>query len=317
MTHVHGCDGHISEFTDHHHDNDDDGEEKKWMEIERLYQNKSTEAKAVIEWFTQNVDKYLNSDVPHDTFSIVSFSCGDGRKDQMALRAMMPALKAKSKKVFYCGVDPDATAIERFRKSVNECTDEILRDVNFDLVVQTYESYMQEAAKLEDRLACENKANLILFVDSLCHLTLSPEEVLLHCYEHELSPQGIIVIVLWNSDDFWFIIREQLSDANASAPTAHENNDYLTIQDVKKVVEKQNWRFNMYAPDYSLDVSECFKAGSEQGKMMMECLACYSNAATMNDACRSKLLEFLRRETVLNEGSRFLKGNLGILVIYK
>lgn len=311
MTHVHGH----SEFTDHHHKDD---EEKKWLEIDRLYQNKSTEEKVVIEWFTQNVDKYLNSNVPHDTFSIVSFSCGDGRKDQMALRAIMPALKAKSKTVFYCGVDPDDTAIERFRKSVSECTDQNLRDVNFDLVVQTYESYVQGTAKLKD-CACENKANLILFVDSLCHLTLGPEEVLLHCYEHELSPQGVIVILLWNAEDFWFKIRERLSDANVGAPTAHENNDYLTIQDVKKVVEKHNWRFNMYAPDYSLDVSECFKADSEEGKIMMECLACYSNsqASTTDDASRDKLLEFLRRETVLNESSRVLKGNLGILVIYK
>lgn len=39
------------------HDQGDDG----WIEIERVYNEKSTEEESLIEWFTRNVQVYLNS----------------------------------------------------------------------------------------------------------------------------------------------------------------------------------------------------------------------------------------------------------------
>lgn len=289
-----------------------DHEESEWLKIERLYQNKSTEQETVIEWLTEHVNDYLITDNSNARFSIVSFGCGDGVKDLMALHAIVHSLEP-AMKVSYRAVDPDDKAMERFENSVKESTKGSLKKVDFEFISQTYENYVEK--KLGE--SGQRETDLILFVDSLCHITLNPEDVLVHCYEHELSSNGAIVILLWNCNDFWFKIRELFSNGNV-VRESHEGNDYLTVQDAKEVADKYGWRCKMHAPKYTLDVSDCFKPESEHGLMMMKCLTLFSNiqekVAGANDV---QLLEFLEKEAKLNGVSRLLEGELGILVIYK
>lgn len=49
----------------HSHDDcsDHDHGDDKWIEVERIYNEKSTEEESLVEWLTKNVDLYLSSAV--------------------------------------------------------------------------------------------------------------------------------------------------------------------------------------------------------------------------------------------------------------
>lgn len=323
------ADQHDHSHDSHHHGSHDcsthehgDEDDSKWIEIERLYQDKSTEEQSIINWFTEHVKDYClptdNPESPDAKFSILSFGCGDGTKDQSALRAIVSSL-APGTKVYYCAVDPDEKSIEKFKKAVKEDSESstpLLKEVNFDFHVQTYESYVETKASAEES-GQRKTSDLILFIDSLCHFSCDLKDALVHCYERELSSNGVIVILLWNGDDFWFKIRKRFSDGT-EVGFPDEANDYVTVQDVLRVADENKWRFQMHTPKYNLDVSECFKPDSEQGVKILECLACYSNLqGTAADVSGGGLLEFLHAEAEWKGSARVLNGNLGILVIYK
>ncbi|XP_028405755.1 uncharacterized protein LOC114528324 [Dendronephthya gigantea] len=292
------------------HEQEDDG----WIEMERVYNEKSTEEQSLIEWFTKNVQVYLKSErrTTGGKYAVLSFGCGSGAKDRAVLAAVSSKV-SEEEKILYHAVDPEASQIERFKESVHACNGS-LEKVSFDFYVQTYENYMETVFKNENS---SSKANLILFIDSLCHFSSTNEDVLVHCYNNVLAKNGAILVTLWNNQDFWFKIRETFGKDRESKREEKEGNDYLTIQEVEEVVKKRGWDFQRFSPEYSLDITECFDPASQTGKYLFDCLACFSNVADEVKSDPKKLFKFLKDSESIIGDKHFLKGEHGILVIYK
>ena len=223
---------------------------------------------------------------------------------------------SEEERILYHGVDPVASQIEKFRKSVHvgSGSDKSFKKVSFDFFVQTYENYMETAIKKENP---PPKANLILFIDSLCHFSSTTEDTLVHCYNNVLAKNGAILVTLWNNQDFWFKIREIFGKGRKGNREEKEGNDYLTVQEVEEIVKDRGWSFQFFSPEYSLEITECFDPASQTGKYLLDCLACFSNVDEEVKSDPEKLFKFLKdSESIIGE-THFLKGAHGILVIYK
>lgn len=218
-------------------------------------------------------------------------------------------------KIFYHAVDPAAGEIEKFKKAVHENdSQQGFKTVNFGFYAQTYEDYMKNDFMKE---ASPSRANLILFIDSLCHFSSTPEDTLVQCYDNVLTENGVILVTLWNNQDFWFKIREIYGKGRSRERAAEEGNDYLTIQEVHEIVKHKDWKCELFSPEYSLNVTECFNSDSQDGKHLLECLACFSNVREEVDLDPRKLLKFLQDSASKNGEKLLLRGNHGILMIYK
>lgn len=248
-------------------------------------------------------------------YSILSFGCGSGSKDRAILAAISSRLSEETK-IVYHAVDPVASQIEKFKKAIQNGYEikESFKKVRFSFFAQTYEDYMQNKSKDE---GVPSKANLILFIDSLCHFTSSAEDALVHCYNNVVAQDGVILVTLWNNQDFWFKIREIYGKNRNSERKEEESNDYLTIQEVEEIVKKHGWNFKLFSPEYSLDITECFNCTSEVGKHLLDCLACFSNVKDEVDSDPKKLFNFLQESQSISENEHLLKGKHGTLVIYK
>ena len=306
----------------HCHTSENNAEDDEWIAIERVYKEKSNEEERLIDWLTKNVDIYLPSSVSSgvtekctsiEKYSLLSFGCGDGTKDRAILQAISSRLSEKAKIAFHA-VDPSSSQIEKFKKAVGRKREETLKNVQFRFFPQTFENHMQNKSKDEDFIF---KPNLILFIDSLCHFSSSPEAALVHCYKNVLAKNGIMLITLWNNEDFWFKIRETYGKGKNTERKAEEGNDYLTIQEVEEVVIKHGWNFQLFSPEYSLDITECFNASSKDGRHLMDCLAWFSNVKDEVDSDPKKLLKFLQESESISQNKHLLKGKQGALFIYK
>ena len=247
--------------------------------------------------------------------SLLSFGCGDGTKDRAILAAISSRL-SEEVKIVYHAVDPSASQIEKSKKAVQSKNEsqEPFKNVQFSFFTQTFDNYMQNKSKDEDFTP---KANMILFIDSLCHFTSSPEDALVHSYNNVLAQNGVILVTLWNNEDFWFKIREIYGKGRNMKRKAEEGNDYLTIQEVEEVVKNQGWNFQLFSPEYSLDITECFNSTSKAGKHLLDCLACFSNVKDEVDSDPKKLFNFLKESESISGNKHLLKGKHGILIIYK
>ena len=247
---------------------------------------------------------------PDSKYSILSFGCGDGTKDQ-AILATISSLLSGEERIVYNAVDPAVQQIEKFRNAVKD--KECFKKVHFDFFSQTYEDYMKS-----ERESKNLPPNLILFIDSLCHFKSSPEDALVHCYHKVLAQNGVILITQWNNQDFWFKIREIYGKAiNSESRKAEEGNDYLTIQEVEKIVKNRGWSFQFFSPEYNLDVTECFNPTSVAGRYLFDCLSCFSNVRDEARTDPKKLLDFLRQSTLICGDKHVLKGKQGVILISK
>lgn len=261
-----------------------------------------------------NLSTLIFSQENSGKYSILSFGCGVGTKDQAILKAISSCLSEEAV-IIYHAVDPDASQLEKFKKAVHNGDErkEPFKKVYFDFFAQTFEDYIQNKdAHLP------SKADLILFIDSLCHFTSSTEHALVHCYKTLLAQNGVMLITLWNSQDFWFKIREIYGKGRASERKLElEGNDYLTIQEAEEIVKQRSWNFQLLFPEYTLDITECFNSNSKDGKHLLECLACFSNVKEEVDSDPKKLIDFLHESELVSGAKHLLKGNQGTLLIYK
>lgn len=248
----------------------------------------------------------------------MSFGCGKGIKDRAVLEAISSRLPHQTN-IVYHAIDPEASQIERFKKDVVNQTfsgmiNDSLEKINFGFFTKKYEDYMRD--KYEDP-SFSSKADLLLFIDSLCHFSTTSEDVLVHCYDNVLAPNGVILLTLWNDQDFWFKIRDVYGKGRNSKRDTEEGNDYLTVQEVELMVKKHGWKSKLVFLEYSLDITECFNLSSNTGKHLLECLACFSNVKDEVDSNPKKLLDFLKESQTMNENKQLLKGMHGILLIFK
>ena len=244
----------------------------------------------------------------------MSFGCGIGTKDQAILTAISSRLPEEAT-IVYHAVDPSASQLEKFKKAVQNGNErkEPFKKIHFDFFTITYEDYIQNKA-----VHFPSKANMILFIDSLCHFANSTEDALVHCYNNLLAQNGVMLITLWNNQDFWFKIREIYGKNRTSERKLQlEGNDYLTIQEAEEIVKQHGWNFQLLFPEYSLDITECFDPNSKDGKHLLQCLACFSNVKDEVDSDPEKLMNFLQESKSASGAKHLLKGNQGVLIIYK
>ena len=234
----------------------------------------------------------------------MSFGCGTGTKDQAILTLISSRLPEEAT-IVYHAVDPSAKKLEKFKKAVQNGNErkEPFKKVHFDFFTLTYEDFIQNKD-----VHLPSKANMILFIDSLCHLTTSTEDALVHCYNNLLAQNGVILITLRNNQDVWFTIRE-IYRKNRSL--------YPTIQDVEKIVKQHGWNFLLLFSENSFDITECFDSNSKDGKHLLECFACFLNVKDEVDSDPEKLINFLQESKSTSGAKHLLKGNQGVLIIYK
>ena len=244
---------------------------------------------------------------------MLSFGCGNGTKDRAILQAISRRLSEQAK-IVYHAVDPSSIQIKTFMEAVQSESQESFRKVQFGFFEKTFENYMKNECKDEESIS---KANLILFIDSLCHFSSSAEATLVHCYKNVLAQNGNMLITLWNNEDFWFKIREIYGKGSSTSRNAEEGNDYLTIQEVEEVVKKLGWDFQLFSPEYSLDITECFDSTSKNGKDLLDCLACFSNVKDEVNSDPTRLFKFLQESESISGNKHLLKGKHGALIIYK
>ena len=246
----------------------------------------------------------------------MSFGCGNGTKDRAILNAICSHLPQRAK-ILYHAVDPAADEIGKFKKAVQDGNErhQLCKKVDFGFYVKTFRNYVEMKFKSEGAPA---KANLVLFIDSLCRFSSTAEEALVQSYNNLLAENGVILVTLWwNDQDFWFKIREIYGNNRSIQRTAVERNDYLTIQQIQEIAQKHGWKFQLFTPEYRLDVTECFKPDSQDGRYLLDCLLCFSNYLDEVEFDHQKLLNFLHEEASINENERWLVGKHSILLISK
>ena len=229
----------------------------------------------------------------------MSFGCGTGTKDQAIL--IISSRLPEEATIVYHAVDPSARELEKFKKAVKNGNErkEPFKKVHFDFFTLTYKDFIQNKD-----VHLPSKANMILFIDSLRHLTTSTEDALVHCYNNLLAQNGVILITLRNNQDVWFTIRKKQKP--------------LPYHSGRRKDRQTAWlEFSVALLEYSFDITECFDSNSKDGKNLLECFACFFNVKDEVDSDPEKLINFLQESKSASGAKHLLKGNQGVLIIYK
>ena len=288
-----------------------------YMKSHRAFVNNSTEKQIMTRWIQDNVPPMISEirNVERDTIDILSVGCGVGEMDIQLLSSSVQhfrqnqTTKLPKPKICYHVVEPNSEHIAAFKASTSADGLKALpyvEDTTFKWYQETFQSYAEREHE-------KNTLDVILFIHSICYVDV--ERALVECYEYELNETGFILCMAENEGSalHHFLTSQHVRKYN-------ENVTMYTSKDVVKVASKHHWPYRQFSYDLNVDVSKCFDEKSEEGNLLLDffflvkdCRGSVSKEELTETLCYLKNLCSSENES----GKPFLKGSVGVIVIYK
>ncbi|KAK3736611.1 hypothetical protein QZH41_006369 [Actinostola sp. cb2023] len=244
-----------------------------------------------------------------DQFNILGVGSGDGAVDIAILKIVHEELQRDDKyqdlKIFNRAVEPSARQIKLYKKAIENLPESMKGQISFDLHTKTFDGYTQERSKEEPL-----KFDIVHFIHSVNFINV--EQTLQHDLEKELRKNGRVLIVVGGREDLIEVVRAFYSQrCGRSRPE-------ISADEVIKATVKNGWKYEMFAQEFEIDVTEVFDEDSIKGNLLLDFMTGLMNFRdTAEQAHIEQVLSVMRDQTTVRDGKRLGKRVKTLIVLSK
>ncbi|KAK3705156.1 hypothetical protein QZH41_003753 [Actinostola sp. cb2023] len=277
--------------------------------------NESSKSTEILRLHLQSlVRKILQTSRGLDHFNILSVGSGDGAVDIAILKIVHEEVQRDDKyqdlKIFNRSVEPSARQIHLYKKAIENLPDSMKGQISFDLHTKTFDGYTQERSREEPAV----KFDIVHFIH--CMHFVDVGEALQHDLEKELRENGRVLVVLGGREDLIEVVRALCSQrCERSCP---EDPEKSPVDQVITATVKYGWKYEMFAQEFEIDVTEVFDEDSIKGNLLLDFMTGLMNFRdTAEQAHIEQVLSVMRDETTVRDGKRLGKRVKTLIVISK
>lgn len=272
------------------------------------YYDKSTEREVIAEWVLNNSSKIIVSDFSSGQYSILDVGSPDGETNLKILSLIWRNLEPGTA-VSYRVVNAQNNVLERFKSLMKTSKKREYKKIAFDWREATFNDYTNGKAGEVGNCSI----NLALFMQSIYFE--DAETALVNCYNNELGRNGVIVCVVQDETNFVKRLQSKLTEKDFPKPSAMSN---FTGKDIVAIAEKNEWKWELHSPEFILDISECLKADSSKGDMLLDKLFNVKDTRkNVSSEVREQIVKYMEKESNASGSSHIVKDKLAIVIIYK
>ena len=248
------------------------------------------------------------------SFNILSVGSGTGEMDMEIMKIIEKELQKSDQgrpmKIFNRAIEPTEyscglykAAIENLPSPLNsECTE-------FEICQQTFQEYKESQQRQEDTV----KFDMVHFIHSTYHVDI--KEALMHCFEKELSEQGVLVCVIAGRDLIYWVTLRQNSQWRG---TEKDSEKYETAEEIINIAKSNGWKHEIYSQEYAIDVTDVFDEKSTEGNLPLDFLTHTVNfRETADKQLVEETLALIKELTTIKDGKRFGDKKESLIIIYK
>ena len=247
------------------------------------------------------------------SFNILSIGSGTGEIDMEIMNIIEKELQRSDQgrpmKIFNRAIEPNEyscslykAAIENLPSPLNsECTE-------FEICQQTFQEYKESQQRQEDAV----KFDMVHFIHSIYYVDI--EQTLMHCFEKELSEQGVLVCLISGLDlIYWVTLRQ-----NSQWHGREDSQKYETAEEIINIAKSNGWKHEIYSQEYAIDVTDVFDEKSTEGNLLLDFLTHTVNfRETADKQLVEKTLALIKELTTVKDGKRFGDKKESLIIFYK
>ena len=251
----------------------------------------------------------LEGSVKKSEFKVLAVGSGVGSFDCLLIKALLTHGKEmiKGKQIMWTVVEPNAMAIDEFKKKVSSDAD-ICPSVSFTWINKGVEDFLQVTEPEE--------YDLIHFIHILYYV--EEEVVLKKSYEKFLGTPGCMVIAVGSEGDIWEYIVNSFKIKIPSLGFKQPTN--LQLSEFGK---SNGWPYDMFDGKVSLEITEIFDEKDPKGEALLKFFF-HTNEDPRDKFGKelmSEIMEFFRKMSWENakDGKKrfYVKVDGGVLLFYK
>ena len=157
------------------------------------------------------------------------------------------------------------------------------------------------------------KFDMVHFIHSIYHVDI--KEALMHCFEKELSEQGVLVCLITDQDLIYCTLRQngQWHDGREK-----DSEKYETAEEIINIAKSNGWEYEIYSQEYSIDVTDVFEEKSIEGNLLLDFLTHTVNfRETADKQLVEETLALIKEVITVKDGKRFGDEKESLIIIYK
>ena len=253
----------------------------------------------------------LEGSVKKSEFKVLAVGSGVGSFDCLLIKALLTHGKEmiKGKQIMWTVVEPNAMAIDEFKKKVSSDAD-ICHSVSFTWINKGVEDFLQVTEPEE--------YDLIHFIHILYYV--EEEVVLKKSYEKFLGTPGCMVIAVGSEGDIWVNL---IKSFRSKIPSLTSELHYPTNIELSEICRTNGWANEVFNGKLDLEITEIFNEGDPKGEAILKFFLHINEdpRKKFRKELISEIMEFFQKmswkKEKNGEKSFFVNDDVGLLLIYK
>ena len=213
-------------------------------------------------------------------------------------------------KIFNRAIEPTEYSCSVYKAAIenlpspldSECTE-------FEICQQTFQEYKESQQGQEDTV----KFDMVHFIHSLYYVDI--KEGLMHCFEKELTEQGVLVCLISGQDLIYWVKSKQNSQWHGREKDSEKHE---TPEEIIDIAKSNGWKHEIYSQEYAIDVTDVFDEKSTEGNLLLDFL---THTVNFRETTDKKLVEetlaLIKELTTVKDGKRFGDKKESLIIIYK
>jgi len=214
-------------------------------------------------------------------------------------------------KIFNRAVEPNGYSCGLY-KAIIENLPSPLNDelAEFEICQQKFQEYKERQQRQETGSV---KFDMVHLIHSIYYVDI--EQTLIHCFEKELSEQGVFVCVIGCRNlRYWVSLKQSKRWHGKDS----DSDNYETQEKIIKIANERGWKHEIYSQEYSIDVTEVFDEESTEGNLLLDFLTHTVNfRETADKQLVGETLALIKELTNVKDGKRFGDKKESLIIIYK
>ena len=248
------------------------------------------------------------------SFNILSVGSGTGEMDMEIMKIIEKELQKSDQgrrmKIFNRAIEPNKCSCSLYKAVIenlpspldSECTE-------FEICQQTFQEYKDSQQHQENTV----KFDMVHFIHSFYHVDI--EQAMMHCFERELTEQGVLVCLISGQDLIYWVKSKQNSQWHGREKDSEK---YETAEEIINIAKSNGWKHEIYSQEYDIDVTDVFDEKSTEGNLLLDFLI---HTVNFRETADKQLVEdtlvLIKKLTTIKDGKRFGDKKESLIIIYK
>ena len=248
------------------------------------------------------------------SFNILSVGSGTGEMDMEIMKIIEKELQKSDQgrpmKIFNRAIEPNEYSCSLYKAAIENLPSPLDSECfEFEICYHTFEGYKESQQRQEDTV----KFDMVHFIHSIYHVDI--KQALMHCFEKELSEQGVLVCVIAGRDLIYWVTLRQNSQWHGREKNSEK---YETAEEIISIAKSNGWKHEIYSQEYTIDVTDVFDEKSTERNLLLDFLTHNVNfRETADKQLVEETLALIKNLTTIKDGKRFGDKKESLIIIYK